>query len=103
MEAVPKRIGLMNMFQTEHDHSPARRNAVPAADEPSAYETPEVHRFVRADELHEINLALWVALLRAHSNLRWLERDRPDVEAARRTAARLVESLDQVGKLISRL
>lgn len=89
----------MNMYQTEHDHSPARRCAVRAADETA----PEVHRFVRADELHEINLAVWVALLRAHSNLRWLERECPDIEAARRTAARLVENLDQVGKLISRL
>lgn len=91
------------MYQTEHDQSPDRRNAVPAADETSGHEAPEVHRFVRADELHEINLAVWVAMLRAHSNLRWLERDCPDVEAARRSAARLVENLDQLGKLIGRL
>ncbi|MEZ2131910.1 MULTISPECIES: hypothetical protein [unclassified Sinorhizobium] len=93
----------MNMYQTEHDHSPDRRSAVRASDETSAHEAPEVHRVVRADELHEISLALWVAMLRAHSNLRWLERESPDVEAARRSAANLVENLDQLGKLIGRL
>lgn len=92
----------MNMYQTEHDDSPARRSAR-AADETSAHEVPEDHRVVGADELHEINLAVWVAMLRAHSNLRWLERECPDVEAARRSAASLVENLDQLGKLIRRL
>ncbi|KQV78129.1 hypothetical protein [Rhizobium sp. Root1220] len=56
-----------------------------------------------SSELHNVNLCLTSLSLRIHANVRWFDKDDFDVTAARRTAGRLVASIDELQTLIARL
>ena len=94
-----QRLGQMNMNmpQTDQVHRTPEGRSARADYEASTFEDELSRR------LHEIDLALWVTRLHVHSNLRWLDREDPDVEAAKRTAAKLVENLNHLENLIRRL
>lgn len=53
-------------------------------------------------ELPEVDLCLTVLSLRAHANLQWFDGEDLDFEAARRTAAQLVDPIGELQNLIAR-
>jgi C4-dicarboxylate-specific signal transduction histidine kinase len=52
---------------------------------------------------HEVNQPITAALTDANSCLRWLTRDRPDVEEAREAALRIVKDATRAADIISRI
>jgi len=51
---------------------------------------------------HEINQPIAAAAVNATVGLRWLQREPPEIEEARRTVSRIVNDLDRVGGIIER-
>ncbi|MCU1311724.1 MAG: sensor signal transduction histidine kinase [Candidatus Angelobacter sp.] len=51
---------------------------------------------------HEVNQPIAAAVTNANACLRWLTRDRPDVEEARQSASRIVKDATRAGEIISR-
>jgi PAS domain S-box-containing protein len=51
---------------------------------------------------HEINQPIAAAAINATAGLRWLQREPPEIEEARRTVLRIVNDLDRVGAIIER-
>src|SRR5206468_9040369 len=51
---------------------------------------------------HEVNQPIAAALTDANTCLRWLNRDHPDVEAARQSALRIVKDATRAAEIISR-
>ncbi|MBD9573618.1 hypothetical protein ACI2KT_33920 [Ensifer adhaerens] len=54
-------------------------------------------------KLREMRIVVSVVALGVHSNLRWLSRDEPDIEAARCTSAKLVEQINRLEYLLKEL
>ncbi|MDI7865030.1 hypothetical protein MRS76_24235 [Rhizobiaceae bacterium n13] len=54
-------------------------------------------------EMHLVNLCLTAVALRIHANLRWLDREDPNIAEARRTSAKLVEHINHLETLIAKL
>src|SRR5712692_1468238 len=52
---------------------------------------------------HEVNQPIAAAVTDANTCLRWLTRDRPDVEEARHAASRIVKDATRAGEIISRI
>jgi signal transduction histidine kinase len=52
---------------------------------------------------HEVNQPIAAAVTDANTCLRWLTRDRPDVEEARQAASRIVKDATRAGEIISRI
>jgi PAS domain S-box-containing protein len=52
---------------------------------------------------HEVNQPIAAAVTNAHTCLRWLTRDQPDVEEARAAAMRIVKDGTRAGEIISRI
>ena len=52
---------------------------------------------------HEVSQPIAAAVVDAHVCLRWLGRDQPDLEEARRAAMRISEDLELAGKIVSRI
>ncbi|MCU1307723.1 MAG: sensor signal transduction histidine kinase [Acidobacteriaceae bacterium] len=51
---------------------------------------------------HEVNQPIAAAVTNANACLRWLTRERPDVEEARQSASRIVKDATRAGEIISR-
>src|SRR5437879_5836860 len=51
---------------------------------------------------HEVNQPIAAALTDANTCLRWLNRDRPDVEEARQSALRIVKDATRAGEIVGR-
>src|SRR5947208_2837556 len=51
---------------------------------------------------HEVNQPIAAALTDANTCLRWLNRDRPDVEEARQSALRIVKAATRAGEIVGR-
>ena len=51
---------------------------------------------------HEVNQPIAAALTDANTCLRWLNRDHPDVEAARQSALRIVKDATRAGEIVGR-
>src|ERR1700756_420384 len=52
---------------------------------------------------HEVNQPIAAAVTDANTCLRWLTRDRPDLEEARQAASRIVKDATRAGEIISRI
>jgi PAS domain S-box-containing protein len=52
---------------------------------------------------HEVSQPIAAAVINAHVCLRWLGRDQPDLEEARKAARRIVEDGELAGKIVSRI
>jgi len=52
---------------------------------------------------HEVNQPIAAAVTDANTCLRWLTRDRPDLEEAREAASRIVKDATRAGEIISRI
>ena len=52
---------------------------------------------------HEVNQPIAAAVTDAHTCLRWLARDHPDVEEAREAASRIVKDATRAAEIISRI
>lgn len=77
----------------------------PADRTPSAEDTPAHLRAPTGvpQEVHEINLIIGVLTIGAHTNYRWLNRDCPNVDAAKVTVGRMVTQVQQLNDLVSNL
>jgi PAS domain S-box-containing protein len=71
-------------------------------------ELAHINRMTTMGELtaslaHEVNQPIAAAVTDANTCLRWLTRDRPDVEEARQAASRIVKAATRAGEIISRI
>ena len=94
------------VFETNHDIT-ERKRAEEALRQTQA-DLAHVSRVTTMGELtaslaHEVNQPIAAAVTDANTCLRWLARDRPDVEEAREAAARIVKDATRAAEIISRI
>ena len=94
------------VFETNHDIT-ERKRAEEALRQTQA-DLAHVSRVTTMGELtaslaHEVNQPIAAAVTDANTCLRWLARDRPDVEEAREAASRIVKDATRAAEIISRI
>jgi C4-dicarboxylate-specific signal transduction histidine kinase len=103
--------GTVQELQTSHEaleaESLERKHAEEALREAQA-DLARVSRLTTMGELtaslaHEVNQPIAAAVTNANTCLRWLTRDRPDVEEAREAASRIVKDSTRAAEIITRI
>jgi len=103
--------GTVQELQTSHEaleaESLERRHAEEAMRQAQA-DLARVSRVTTMGELtaslaHEVNQPIAAAVTNANTCLRWLTRDRPDVEEAREAASRIVKDSTRAAEIITRI
>src|SRR4029077_17907472 len=103
--------GTVQELQTSHEaleaESLERRHAEEAMRQAQA-DLARVSRVTTMGELtaslaHEVNQPIAAAVTNANTCLRWLTRDRPDVEEAREAASRIVKDPTRAAEIITRI